>query len=297
MSKKKQTEKKEYTIVKYIKRRVLKENKNFIVSIIGPTGSGKSYTAGSIGELIDEEFTASRVVFSAKDLMDLINDGSLKSGSVIVWDEAGIGLSSRKWQSKLNRVVNYLLQTFRHRNFVLIFTVPYASFIDAASRRLFHAEFETVGIDKKAQVCNIKPKMLQYNPGNDKWYKKYLKVIVNGSGVVKIQRWSVPKPSEEWIEAYERRKKRFTDNLNIEIQEDLDTDEDRKKLTPFQEKVLKCWEEGIFVQVRIAEKLNVSNQRVSENERYMYNKGYKKRIYMKKLGNQGYQPKEMPLVT
>lgn len=204
-----------YSLVRYARERI-KKNKNFVMCFTGPTGSGKSWCALSYAELIDDDFDIDRVVFRAKDLMELINSGKLKSGSVILWDEAGIDLSNRNWQSTMNKVINYLLQTFRHRNFILIFTVPYTDFLDAASRKLFHANFETVGINRQKKTCTVKPKMLQYNANMNKFYAKYLKAIKNHRKV-KIRRWAVPAPSKELIKKYEEKKLEFTSNLNKDI--------------------------------------------------------------------------------
>lgn len=210
----------DYSLVRYIHRRI-KNNKNFLCTITGPTGSGKSFTALSLGELIDPEFNASRVIFKARQLMKLINEGNLKPGSVIIWDEAGIDLSNRNWQSVTNKMLNALLQTFRHKNFILFFTVPYHDFIDSATKKLFHADFETQRINKIQEVVVIKPKLLQYNSNLSKWYRKYLKVSVNGK-IVKIRKWKVPKPSEELIKEYEKAKNQFTKDLNVDIDEQLE---------------------------------------------------------------------------
>ena len=209
----------DYSLVRYIHRRI-KNNKNFLATITGPTGSGKSWSALSMAQLLDPTFTADRVIFRARDLMKLITTGDLKAGSVIVWDEAGIDLSNRNWQSVTNKMLNSLLQTFRHRNFVLFFTVPYHDFIDSASKKLFHADFETQRINKNQGVVIIKPKLLQYNSNLGKWYRKYLKVQMNGS-VVKIKRWAVPKPTDELIKEYEIRKNMFTKDLNLDINKQL----------------------------------------------------------------------------
>ena len=209
----------DYSLVRYIHRRI-KNNKNFLATITGPTGSGKSWSALSMAQLLDPTFTADRVIFRARDLMKLITTGDLKAGSVIVWDEAGIDLSNRNWQSVTNKMLNALLQTFRHRNFVLFFTVPYHDFIDSASKKLFHADFETQRINKNQGVVIIKPKLLQYNSNLGKWYRKYLKVQMNGS-VVKIKRWAVPKPTDELIKEYEIRKNMFTKDLNLDINKQL----------------------------------------------------------------------------
>jgi hypothetical protein len=205
----------EYSMIRYIHRRI-KNNKNFLCTITGPTGSGKSWTGLSIAELLDPDFDSTRVVFKARELMKLINEGNLKPGSVILWDEAGIDLSNRNWQSVTNKLLNALLQTFRHKNFILFFTVPYHDFIDSSTRKLFHADFQTQKINKNQEVVIIKPKLLQYNSNLGKWYRKYLKVSQNGS-IVKVRKWAVPKPSDKLIQDYENRKNQFTHILNTDI--------------------------------------------------------------------------------
>ena len=211
---------KDYSLVRYIHRRI-RNNKNFLATITGPTGSGKSWSALSMAELIDKDFTIDRVIFRAKDLMKLISNGNLKPGSVIVWDEAGIDLSNRNWQSVTNKMLNALLQTFRHKNFILFFTVPFHDFIDSSSRKLFHADFETQKINRNQSTVIIKPKLLQYNSNLAKWYRKYLKVQMNGS-IIKIKRWAVPKPSDKIIKEYEEAKNKFTKDLNLDINKQLE---------------------------------------------------------------------------
>jgi ABC-type dipeptide/oligopeptide/nickel transport system ATPase component len=209
----------EYSMIRYIKRRII-NNKNFLCTITGPTGSGKTWTALSIAKRLDPEFKVDRIIFKGRELMKLINDGDLKPGSVIVWDEAGIDLSNRNWQSVTNKMLNALLQTFRHRNFILFFTVPYNDFIDLATRKLFHADFETQHINKGEQTVTIKPKLLQYNSNMGKWYRKYLKVNHRGK-ITKIKRWDIPKPDDELVKEYEMKRTMFTKNLNKEIDKQL----------------------------------------------------------------------------
>ena len=139
----------EYYWVRYIKQRT-RQNKNFLFIISGQTGSGKSWSGLSIGEMVNKDFDVGRVVFRGKELMVLINSKApKKKGTFILWDEAGIDLSNRNWQANANRMINFLMQTFRHRCFVLCFTAPYSDFIDKSTRKLFHAEFRTISIDFK----------------------------------------------------------------------------------------------------------------------------------------------------
>lgn len=209
----------EYSWIRYIKQRI-RQNKNMLMVLSGPTGSGKSWSALKIAELLDDEFSSERVVFKGSELMALINSGKLDKGSVIVWDEAGIDISSKNWMSTTNKLLNFLFQTFRHKCFVLIFTVPYSSFVDKSTRKLFHAELRTESINFNDETVKLKPQLIQYNGRLDKFYYKYLRVS-NRKGVAPITYWYVPKPSSQLITSYEQRKKEFTDKLNLKISNEL----------------------------------------------------------------------------
>lgn len=214
--------------ITYIKNRI-KNNKNFIVFIGGPTGSGKSYSSLDIAdELSNGQFNIDQCVFKGLDLMNLVNSGKLKKGSVILFEEAGVDLSNRNWQSVQNKVLNYLFQTFRHKNFILIMNSPYMDFIDKATRKLFHAEFLTMRIDKTLKKCIIKPQLIQYNSRRDKFYYKYLRYNQEGSLRV-IKEWGVSKPRPDLIKEYEKKKTEYTNQLNKEILEGLMEKEKKTK--------------------------------------------------------------------
>ena len=268
----------------YIKGRISK-NKNFLGMISGATGTGKSWSALSIAEQLDSEFDVSRCVFRGKELMRLINSDKLKSGSVVIWDEVGVDLSNRSWQSTTNKLLNYLLQTFRHRNIILLFTAPYSDFVDALTRRLFHAEFKTESINYEKQTTKLKPQLIQYNSRIKKFYFKYLRLVTKEYGVVPITAWHVPAPSKELIQAYEAKKAQFTKELNREIESALDNLEGKetetqitstKPLTELQELIMECWKSGITKQIDIGAKLNKDQSQIARNEKWMCSKGYNK---------------------
>lgn len=271
-----QTPAQKYTWVKYILSRI-KKNKNFIAIFTGPTGVGKSWTAISIAEMLDPNFSIERIVFKGSELMKLLNNKNLKSGSVIVWDEAGIDLSSRSWQSTTNKMLNFLMQTFRHRNIILLFTTPYMSFLDKSTRRLIHAQFEVCSIDYETKQANVKAKYLQYNGDLDKTYRKYLRFLKDGR-ITKLVNWKVPAPSKELTDTYELEKLRFTSNLNTMIKSELSSIEHkknhRKKLTDRQQKIVDCWNKGITIQTKVAEAIGTKQAIVSNNIQSMKNKGY-----------------------
>jgi ABC-type dipeptide/oligopeptide/nickel transport system ATPase component len=209
--------------IMYIKSRI-KKNKNFLAAITGPTGSGKTYSSLRIAQDLDPEFNSERVVFTPNEFISLINHGNLKSGSVIVFDEAGVSLNNREWQSKSNNLIQYILQTFRHRNYIVLFTSPDFAFIDKASRKLFHSYMETSGINFEKKVCNIKPLMIQISQRTGDMYFKYLRMKSEGVGKARIGLIQVQLPNKNLIKDYEIKKTNFTKELNEKIEAEF-TDE------------------------------------------------------------------------
>jgi len=217
--------------VRYLNSRTMDLNRNNLIIIVGQTGSGKTYTGMSICEMMAEdngtEFTADNIVFGLKELMQLINSGKLKKGSCIIFDEPQVSISSRDFMSATNKIFNYLLTTFRHKNFSLIFCSPYEDLLDKTARKLFHAKFLMTTIDRNNNLASIKPLITEYNSALGKFYAKFLKVVYKPEGrtkykQVKLKLWKVPKPSAELIEAYEIKKNNFTSKLNQEIQQQLE---------------------------------------------------------------------------
>lgn len=230
--------------IRYVNGRI-KKKKNFIGIFTGPTGSGKTYAAMSMACQLDKNFGPRQIVFGLKGLMSLINSGGdLKIGSVILWDEVQVGGNAKNWQSLTNKLINLLLSTFRHKQFILLMTSPYSDFIDASVRKLIHAEFEVVGIDYKKKKTKVKPLLLQYNSRIRKTFYKYLR-IPGKIGVAKIQRWNIDCPPSWLIAEYEKLKTNFTSELNKSIADQLMNEEfkghdTRKSLTDKQAHILEC---------------------------------------------------------
>jgi len=222
-------EEKKDSWIRYFLGRI-KQNKNNLIVVVGKTGSSKTWSSMAVCEKIAKKnnipFTINNIVFNLKDLMKFINSEKAVKGASIIFDEPQISISSREWQSKANRVFNYLLTTFRHRNLNLFFCTPYEDLLDKATRKLFHAKFETVSINHKLKTAKLKPKIMEYNSQKSKFYEKFLRICFKPKGkakykTVKLEYWEVPKPSEELIKQYEIKKLRFTGKLNANIEKEL----------------------------------------------------------------------------
>jgi len=294
--------------VRWMVNRTMRKNKNNLVSIVGKTGSGKTWSAIYICEIMEKidgvPFTIDHVVFSLKELMDLINSDKLKRGSKIVFDEPQISIGAREFQSQANKVFNYLLSTFRHRNLTLFFCTPFETLLDKSTRKLFHARFETTSINKNTNTCKLKPRYLEFSDYREKIYRKRLiiqcKDTYGNTSYRKVSHWNVPKPGKELIKQYEKKKLDFTNRLNRNISERLIkyneegksmTEEMvekvekvvvKKPLTELQEKIYSLLKQGITNRDEIGRRLGKFQSQITLNIKYMMNKGYiplKRQLY------------------
>jgi len=213
-----------YWLSSYAKKRIM-DNQNYIILIVGPTGSGKSYTAIELARDIDPTFTAERIVFSPVDFIKLTKSG-LEPGSVILWDEVGVAVSSRDWWTIQNKMIAFILETFRRDRVILIMTTPNISFIDKKIRALIHGFAETIdktftgkfGFVKYFHiVVNLREgrMMYRYPRIRDKYGR--IRVIQAKSSLSGNMKFN--KPPEELTIPYEMKKVGFTENIKDEALE------------------------------------------------------------------------------
>ena len=134
-------------IISVAKNLTLKQNNNYMLAIVGDTGSSKSYTAISLALMIDKSFCLDRICFRAKDFLQLTNSG-LEPGSVLMFDEAGVDVSSREWYTTKNRLIKDTVDVFRRDNLICIWTTPSMSGLDSQVRSKFDAVMLMVGRGK-----------------------------------------------------------------------------------------------------------------------------------------------------
>ena len=243
--------------VQYINGRI-KQNKNFLGVFIGQTGSGKSYGALELAdELMNNGLPKENICFKSSTFMARLDDGltqgTLPKGSVLIWDEAGIGLSAKKWQSKTNRIINSIMQTFRTENIIVLFTVPYLSFIDSDARKLIHAFFQTQRIDRTNKEVICKPFNIQVNQITGKMYRKSLRIYDEMGALVKIKTIGLPMPREELVGYYEKHAQQFKRDVIREGREEMEDLEEAKnskhkkkvELTPGGKEVLNMLAQGL----------------------------------------------------
>ncbi len=166
----------------------------------------------------------------SEDFLENVAERTWGQGDVVIFDEAGAGMSAKAHMTKKNRIIDQVLQTFRRQNIAVIFTVPSKSNVDKSVRRLLHTYIETKGIDYGKNRNLLKWLEMDYNQKTDKIYYKYPKRKDSEGAIKKIKTVKMGKPSEELISQYESKRSKFQNRKNKEFYEEVKeavSDEDK----------------------------------------------------------------------
>lgn len=201
-------------LIIHIRNRI-KQDKNLMAAIVGDTGSGKSFASLYLAEKIDSNFNIDRVIFKASDFIQKIKNNEIPRGACIVFDEAAINfMPARNWYSQKNKFLSAVIQAFRFRNYIVLFTLPDLSFIDIHARKMLHYILETDKIDYEHKRSTLKIYALQINRIDGSQYLECPKLPVGYSNEVnKIKRISTGLPSPELVRAYKKKKEQFFQDL------------------------------------------------------------------------------------
>lgn len=142
-------------VVDYVINRRIRNNQNWVGAICGETGSGKSYTALRIGEMVDPNFSADNIVFSVKEFIDTFD--SRAPGSLVVFDE-GQEWSARRAMSKKNVELTDIMAMLRFTLVNVLFTVPNIRMVDVSLRRLMHGYLDVEAIDRAHAARRLRDK-------------------------------------------------------------------------------------------------------------------------------------------
>jgi len=262
-------------IIKWLKQRLLINNKNVLSANLGATGSGKSYRDLRIAELhykrnLNKPFPPENICFGVEQIMERLQSGELIRGEVLICEEAGVNLGSLDFQNRVVKLFNYVLQSFRSMNIAIFFNLPYLSMLTKQARMLIHITFESVSIDQKNKVNTCKPFFHQVNQQSGKVYRKYPRVKVNGNQKT-IKRFDFSLPSQYLIDAYETKKNNYLINMTKDFSREINQIKKEKMGdmgilldtgTPFQREAKRLFIEYNGDISKIAEKLEISKPAV-----------------------------------
>ena len=208
------------------------KNEHFMGCIVGREGFGKSHTALKIASNVDPQFSADRVFFDPKDLLEAFQSDDLGKGNIIILDEAGVGMGNRSWYEKEQILLNQVLQTVRDDNMGVIFTLPRLEELDSQTIGRLHAFVEMVDINREEGFAVAKWKNVSLTrDGQGREYKKYPRIKVDGT-VQRITQIAFRPPDSELVSAYEERKDSFKSDLYDEAIEAYDEADDDGPMEP-----------------------------------------------------------------
>lgn len=271
-------------VAEYIKDQCINKNSNFIGLWTGKPGCGKTLGAIRFCELIDPQFNEKFLVLNVQELMQNIVElqkmaekGIDVRGRCILYDEAGISMDNREWQSKVHKSINDAIETFRHLNLVLMITVPGKSRIDSKLRQLVHAEF--LPMKKTAQFSIVKFLLPKYNAIKEREYKQYLLVQTNGLKL-KLKTIKVKKPSIKLLRACEKKITHFKNSVGLRSlqgvmgpAQNVSGDREKKGLSDKQRKVYLLRKSGCSLN-EIAAQIGITVAGVNGHIRNIRSRGY-----------------------
>ena len=248
-------------IVSRIRKKLLEQNKNHLHINTGGTGSGKSYAGLTLAYAINpERFDADFVAFDLDNFIEII-EGAEK-GDVILFDEVGIAGDSRSWQSKRNKYLVYINETFRFRNLAVIYTTPSFGNVDKRIRQLFHTYSKSLGVDYDSKIAYMTFERVVVDEWTGDIYKKPIKVFLNGEERY-ISYVGFSLPPEKIVKAYEKKKERFFKELLEKVKGVNDED---LPIPRIHRAILRLRKRG-FTQQEVAEIFGMTRQNVSYIER------------------------------
>jgi hypothetical protein len=160
-------------------------NQHVMLNIIGKTGMGKSnaalyiaakvsnYLAKKYGKTPADYFTMDNVAIMRLDtIIPILKELDNKRHNVFIFDDIGGEWGARNAQTKQNKEINKIIQTFRDTNTLAIFTTPDSFLIDKVGRKLAHFQIELTKtmFEYGMTVGKLKQMMESYQTGST-YYK------------------------------------------------------------------------------------------------------------------------------
>jgi hypothetical protein len=174
---------------------------NSIMLILGPRGIGKTYLAMKIaeslsGKMHSRKFTVDDVAFDLSEILSRIkyHEDSNERWAWIIFDEAGLEIFARNFMDDINKVMSYVMQSFRHTKINLVVNCPHPDMVDLHVRTMADFWLDMRGRGK-AKV--YKTRLVSFRSG----VRTPLYCTIENASL----------PSKELYEAYEAKKKSYLD--------------------------------------------------------------------------------------
>lgn len=200
-------------------RKEIRDGGNVNVVITGLPRSGKSLTMESIAYAFNPaKWTIENTAWDIQPFIELYNKA--EKGSILKFDEAGVGMSSREWYEKKNKKLTFIIQTYGFKNLLVIMTTPSFDFIDVTARKLFHHYIHINKKYKNKGYVSCKWRWIKYNPQNGKTYLERPIVRVGNAGI-RVNGFKIRLPPKFVIDAYNRKSEEWKQKFGEIIEKEL----------------------------------------------------------------------------
>jgi len=184
-----------------------------VVKVYGAPGTGKSYLCRRLMELLSMKIYGENVsgMHCVKDnLLDVLNFiKEKKPYRFLTIEEVGNIFPSRRAMSVENVTGSKIFDTLRKKGIIVLLNFPINHSIDKHINSLCNLSIETLSLNKKEEVCIVKPMRLQVNYSTGKVYHHKLKDKYGHNVDLSIFRL----PNKEDSKEYEGVKENYLDNL------------------------------------------------------------------------------------
>lgn len=188
---------------------------------VGETGSGKSFSALSLAEKVDPNFSVDNVVFTIEQFMAKLNSRP-PAGTVIVFDEAGLEISNKEWHDMQIIIFGKTAQSMRYRGIMVFYTVPRLPFIDSTTRQLIQLLLESTGERGTMKPFLIRPSSDRND--NRPWYV-YPKMTITDKDertlMYEYRAMVFPMPPKSLYVPYEAKKDEYLTGVFTGMEESL----------------------------------------------------------------------------
>jgi len=199
-------------IMKYIILRI-KKGLGVNIIIVGPPGMGKSYMCLRISEIVYQSLfeekmeTGNNIVDNIPDAFEFVRKVK-RAGEPLTIEEVSVIASSRRSMAADNVSLNYLMDTIRKKQIILLLNAPHIKGVDKHIQRMSHIMIECLRVNKRKEICTVKAFKLQTSQSTGKVYTHNFKAEGRDT-----HRFLFSKPSEQIINIYEKKKDDFQADL------------------------------------------------------------------------------------
>lgn len=214
-------------------------NKNVVITILGKQGDGKSNAALNIAMSAAKWIAKLKGgrpsdYFNMRDNLATIDPNmlhemmkKLKKLNIYILDDAGPGWDSRNSMSDRNKHLNYILQTARPSNNIIIITTIHQKMVDVTVRRLSHFVVVAEEVMHSQGLTYFSVKAIQENQLFDKIYYKFMRT--HGHCMVRHSVKLAPKNLLKYYDRIREEKQRMVQEQYEEMKKGTaDTEEEER---------------------------------------------------------------------